>query len=59
MTQAPIDKLDKNSDAVPPGTPSSEENICRARAGTSEVNDSDCSECDGSGKVTTPIGGAG
>jgi len=59
MTQAPTDKLDENSDAVPPGTPNSGENICRACAGTGKVNDSECSDCGGSGKVTTPIGGAG
>ena len=46
-----------NPDAVPPGTPGSGEDICRACRGTGEVDGKTCSECAGTGKVTTGIGG--
>jgi hypothetical protein len=48
-----------NTDAVPPGTPGSGENVCRRCAGTGKVNGETCPECGGSGKVVTAIGGAG
>ncbi|TDK35626.1 hypothetical protein E2F50_15500 [Rhizobium deserti] len=49
----------KNVDAVPPGTPDAAENLCRRCAGTGTVEDGECPECGGSGKVLTPVGGAG
>jgi DnaJ-class molecular chaperone len=51
--------LSKNPDAVPPGTPDAGENICRRCAGSGKVDGEDCPECDGTGKVLTPVGGAG
>jgi DnaJ-class molecular chaperone len=50
---------DHNTDAVPPGTPYSAENVCRHCAGSGKIDGEPCPECDGSGKVTTPVGGAG
>jgi DnaJ-class molecular chaperone len=49
----------KNTDAVPEGTPHSGENSCRACGGRGQVDGKTCPECDGSGKVMTPVGGAG
>lgn len=49
----------KNPDAMPEGTPNSGETICRACAGRGQVDGKTCPECDGSGKVMTPVGGAG
>ena len=49
---------DQNPDEVPPGTPASGENICRRCEGTGEVDGKTCPDCDGSGKVTAPVGGA-
>lgn len=46
-----------NPEAVPAGSPSAGENVCRRCSGTGEVNGGTCPECGGSGKVTTPIGG--
>jgi hypothetical protein len=48
-----------NSDAVPPGTPGSGENICRRCSGTGTIGGQVCPECNGSGKVVTPVGGGG
>lgn len=48
-----------NTDAVTPGTPYSGENICRRCEGTGRVAGEPCPECGGSGKVVTPVGGAG
>ena len=47
----------KNPDTVPPGTPGSGEDICRKCRGAGEVDGKTCSECGGTGKVTTGIGG--
>jgi RecJ-like exonuclease len=47
-----------NPDAVAPNSPGSGENLCRACAGTGRVESRACPSCGGSGKVTTPIGGA-
>ena len=54
------DEKEKQSpDAVPPGTPGSGENVCRRCEGRGKLSDgSDCPDCDGTGKVTAPIGGA-
>lgn len=49
----------ENTDAVPPGTPNAGENICRRCGGTGEIDGADCPECRGTGKVLTPVGGAG
>jgi hypothetical protein len=48
----------ENADAVAPGTPGAGENLCRRCAGSGEVDGAPCPDCDGTGKVTTPIGGA-
>lgn len=51
---------DKNNpDQVPPETPLSGENICRRCHGTGENEGRKCLDCDGTGKVITPVGGAG
>ena len=50
--------MDENPDKVPPGETGAGENICRKCAGTGRVDGEKCPECDGTGKVTTPIGGA-
>jgi DnaJ-class molecular chaperone len=44
---------------VPPGTRGAGENLCRRCEGTGKLKDgSACPDCGGTGKVTTPIGGA-
>ncbi|WP_342644230.1 hypothetical protein [Rhodoligotrophos ferricapiens] len=48
----------ENVDSVPPGTPGSGENICRHCSGSGMIDGKPCPECGGTGKVTTPIGGA-
>ncbi|WP_137389909.1 hypothetical protein [Rhodoligotrophos defluvii] len=48
----------ENVDAVPAGTPGSGENICRHCSGHGTINGRPCPECGGTGKITTPIGGA-
>jgi DnaJ-class molecular chaperone len=47
-----------NPDQVPEGAPSSGESLCRKCSGKGEVDGRECPECDGTGKVNTPIGGA-
>ena len=49
----------RNTDAVPPGTPDAAENLCRRCGGSGEIDGTDCPDCMGSGKVLTPVGGAG
>lgn len=52
-------KEQENPDAVAPGTPGSGENLCRRCEGKGKLADgAECPECKGTGKVTTPIGGA-
>nr|AGU12325.1 hypothetical protein [uncultured organism] len=48
-----------NTDRVPENTPGAGENICRRCEGVGELDDEPCPECDGSGTVWTPVGGAG
>jgi DnaJ-class molecular chaperone len=48
-----------NPDAVPANTPLSAENICRRCAGSGSIDGRRCPDCAGTGKVTTPVGGAG
>ncbi|MDO5759119.1 MAG: hypothetical protein Q4P24_16970 [Rhodobacterales bacterium] len=48
----------ENPEAVPAGSAGSGENICRKCNGEGRVDDKQCPECRGTGKVTTPIGGA-
>ena len=49
----------RNTDAVPPGTPFTGENVCRRCGGTGEIDGETCPDCKGTGKVVTPVGGAG
>ncbi len=49
---------DGNPEEVPPGTTGSGENTCRTCEGSGKVEGGDCPDCGGTGKVTTPIGGA-
>lgn len=48
----------KNPDAVPPGSPSAGEDLCRRCGGDGKLDGGPCPDCEGTGKVTTPIGGA-
>jgi len=48
----------KPGDEVPPGTPQSGENLCRRCAGTGQLEGRPCSDCGGSGVVTTLVGDA-
>lgn len=43
---------------VPEGTVGSGENACRKCEGKGSVEGRECPDCGGTGKVTTPIGGA-
>src|SRR3954449_1840012 len=45
-------------DEVPPGTPGAGENICKRCGGSGKVQGKDCPEREGTGKVTTGVGGA-
>jgi DnaJ-class molecular chaperone len=49
----------RNTDEVPEGTPDAAENICRRCAGSGRIDGGECGECGGTGKVFTPVGGAG
>ena len=49
----------ENTDAVPPCTPNAGENLCRRCGGSGAIGGSDCPDCKGTGKVLTPVGGAG
>ncbi len=49
---------ESNPDKVPPGTPGSGEDICRACGGTGRLDGEECPECGGTGKVDVPVGGA-
>ena len=48
----------KPGDEAPPGTPGTGENICPVCHGKGTVRGSACTNCAGTGKVTTGIGGA-
>jgi DnaJ-class molecular chaperone len=54
------DDKDKGTpEAVTPGMPGSGENVCRRCAGKGKLADGGaCPDCNGTGKVSTPIGGA-
>jgi DnaJ-class molecular chaperone len=52
-------KSPQNSDVVPPNTPDSAENVCRRCAGTGRADGGTCPDCNGTGIVITPVGGAG
>jgi RecJ-like exonuclease len=54
------DDKDKGSpEEVAPGTPGSGENVCRRCEGKGKLADGGaCPDCNGTGKVSTPIGGA-
>ncbi|MDO1581782.1 hypothetical protein [Rhizobium oryzicola] len=52
------DKSD-NPDEVPAGMPASGENACRHCGGSGKIGTDPCPECNGTGIVVTPIGGAG
>ncbi len=56
---SPSDDEKRNTDTVPPTTPFVAENVCRKCGGTRKLNGSPCPYCDVSGKVVTPVGGAG
>jgi hypothetical protein len=47
-----------NPDAVPPDAPGSGENLCRTCAGSGIFHNRPCPDCNGTGTVTTAIGGA-
>lgn len=53
------EKNKESPEAVPPGTQGSGENVCRRCSGKGKLdNGSTCPDCNGTGKITTPIGGA-
>ena len=45
-------------DEAPPGTPGTGENVCRKCGGSGKAAGGPCPECNGTGRVTTGIGGA-
>lgn len=45
-------------DEAPAGTPGTAPNVCRMCGGTGVVDGKTCAECDGTGQVTTGVGGA-
>lgn len=47
----------KPGDEAPPGAPGTGENLCRRCGGSGKVDGQACSDCAGTGRVTTPIGG--
>ena len=44
-------------DEAPPGEEAAGENLCRACAGSGEVDGQTCPECGGTGKVTSAVSG--
>jgi RecJ-like exonuclease len=53
------DKEKGTPEAVTPGTPGSGENVCRRCEGKGKLADGGaCPACNGTGKISTPIGGA-
>ena len=49
--------IEEPGDEAPPGAPGTGENICRRCSGSGRVDGGSCPDCDGTGKVTTGIGG--
>ncbi len=49
---------DTNPDEVPEATPGAGEDICRRCGGTGRIDGERCPDCNGTGKITAPIGGA-
>jgi DnaJ-class molecular chaperone len=49
---------DETPEKVPEDSEGSGENICRKCGGTGKVEGETCPDCQGTGKLTTPIGGA-
>jgi DnaJ-class molecular chaperone len=49
---------DDNPDQVSEDTPGAGEDVCRKCGGTGRSDGATCPDCDGTGKITTPIGGA-
>jgi DnaJ-class molecular chaperone len=50
--------MSENPDKVPADETGAGENVCRKCEGSGRVDGKPCPDCGGSGKVTTPIGGA-
>lgn len=48
----------KPGDEAPPGTPGTGENICPVCHGRGSISGRACTNCGGTGKITTGIGGA-
>ena len=45
-------------DDAPAGTPGTGENLCARCSGSGRIDGAECPECDGTGRVTTGVGGA-
>jgi hypothetical protein len=45
-------------DEAPPGTPGTGENVCPRCGGSGKADGARCPECEGTGHVTSGIGGA-
>lgn len=45
-------------DQAPPGTPGTGENLCQECGGSGRLDDAECGNCAGTGKVTEQLGGA-
>ncbi|MDX3911743.1 MAG: hypothetical protein QHC67_18375 [Sphingobium sp.] len=54
MTDEPLNP----GDVAAPGTPGTGENLCATCSGTGRLDDRECPECGGSGKIIEGIGGA-
>jgi hypothetical protein len=48
-----------NPEAVPAGTEGAADNVCRRCSGAGRLEGGPCPDCDGTGKVLTPVGGGG
>jgi hypothetical protein len=48
----------KPGDEAPPGTPGTGENVCPVCSGRGQVDGRACTNCSGTGKINTGIGGA-
>jgi hypothetical protein len=58
MPTGPAQDPRKPGDGVPAGTPGSGENVCSRCHGSGAVDGTRCSECAGTGVVTTNVGDA-